>query len=199
MSRLSYKIKQALEEADEMCHPDKKPSLIVKWSRFVRYFVTDLYYDYPYLWVSRVKSIHKNIKFFWPHIKHMRDWDSSYQIYLFCDSLEYLAQGLKNHDNCLHSLRHYRRCLFAAKRLRNAYDDKAHEDKSYQRLSMRNPIRFVKLSNGRGSQMTHDYGNTEEYYTKMFKVIHKRTEASMKAEKEATWMYINKHIQSWWD
>ncbi len=194
MSKLSYKIQQSIDEMD-----GKSATGLAKLSQIVVYFVKDLWYDYPHVWLSHALYMYKNVKFFWPHIRDMRDWDSFYQINLFCDGLEYLAQGLKQHDHCVNSDRHYKRCLFAAKRLRAAYDDRAHEDKSYKRLSDKNPIKFVKCANGRGSIMTHDYHNTEEYYEKMFKLIHKRTEATMAAEKAASWAYINKHIQSWWD
>ncbi len=198
MSKLSYKIQQSIDEMDEMDGKKVKPVGIMRVLRIVKYFAIDLWYDYPYVWIYNIRAIYCNLCFFMPHIRHMRDWDSSYQISLFCDSLEYLANGLRRHDNCLHSQRHYRRCLFAAKRLRNAYDDRSYNDKSYVSLSKKNPIRFVKIDNGM-SQMTHDYSNTKEYYNKMFKVIHKRTEAAMKAEKADAWAYINKHIQSWWD
>ena len=88
--------------------------------------------------------------------------------------------------------------MTAAKQLRKAYEDNGHNDKSYMALSKANPIRMVKINSGY-SQMTHDYSKTEEYYSKMFTVINKRTSATEKRAKKEAWEYINKHIQSWWD
>ncbi len=192
MSKLSYKIQQAIDEIDGV-----KYTGIPRLSRIVVCFVTDLWYDYPHVWIYNIQSMYRNLRFFMPHIKRMRNWDSSYQIALFCDSLAYLAEGLKN-GHCLNSEKKYRRCLFAGQRLRNAYDDHSYQDKSYARLAKRNPIKFVPCGNGM-SEMTHNYGNKKEYYEKMFALIHKRTEKVKKENKDAAWAYINKHIESFWD
>jgi len=88
--------------------------------------------------------------------------------------------------------------MTAAKQLRKAYADEGYNDKSYRYLSKKNPIRFVKLKSG-NSQMTHDYSKTEEYYTKMFKVINKRIADNEKKAKLEAWLYINKYIQHFWD
>ena len=196
MSKLGYKIQQALDDVNGTY---KNKSIIIKAYVSVVYFFKDIWYDYPSVWISNVKYIIRNFKLLYPHIVHMRDWDQSYQLNLFCDSLEYLAQGLKRHNNCVHSLRNSRRCLFAAKRLRSAYDDRTYLDKSYRRLTENNPIKFVKLKNGM-SRMTHDYGTKgEEYYSKMFKLIHKRQDAIIKEEKKQAWLYLHKHFESFWD
>jgi hypothetical protein len=199
MDKLSYKIKQAVEEHEIITGQKKKPRLLTLFFRAIEYFLKDLWYDYPYVWLCNLKYIIRNIKFFLPHIIHMRDWDQSYQINLFCDSLEYLAYGLKQSNNHIHSQRTYRRCLFAAKRLRAAYDDKSYNDKSYRRLSEINPIRFVKLNNGM-SRMTHEYSKRgKEYYNRMLKLICKRKDAIIKEEKKQAWLYLNKYIESFWE
>ncbi len=198
MSRISNSLEQALYELEESTGRKAKPGLIKRMSRTMYYFMTDLYYDYPHHWYYIAKHFCRNVKFFWPHILGMKDFDSSYQIDLFCDSLEYLARGLKRWDNCVGSDRNYKRCMTAAKQLRKAYADEGHNDKSYRYLSKKNPIRFVKLNNGH-SQMTHDYSKTEEYYTKMFKVINKRIADNEKKAKLEAWTYIYKYIQHWWE
>ncbi len=193
MSKIGYRLDQALDEAGSW---GKKPTFTQRIKAF-KYFFIDLYYDYPHHYTYLIKTYYLNFKFFLPHIINMRNWDSSYQINLFCDSLEYLAEGLKN-GHCLHSKTQYRRCLFAAKQLRKAYADKSYNDKSYVALSKANPIRWVQLKNG-NSQIVHDYKKTEEHYTKMFKIIKKRTSATEEKAKTEAWAYINKHIESWWD
>lgn len=198
MSKLSYRTKQAIEEAEDMLS-DKKPPFIIKWLRFVHYFIVNLWYDYPHVWISDVRYMIANFRLLWPHIKHMRDWDSSYQLNLFCDSLEYLAKGLKRHNHCTNSERYYRRCLFAAKRLRTAYNDKTYEDKSYVALTKANPVRLVKCANGIGHKLTHDYSRSPEYYAKMFKIIRKRQEKVTADNKKEAWAYLNKHFESLWD
>lgn len=198
MSTLGYKLKRILREADEMTGKVPQEHLVVRGLRCVLYIVQELWYNHPYIWWNRMTYIWKNLKFFWPHIIKMRDFDSSYQLELFCDSLEYLARGLKSYNNCAGSERNYRRCLFAAKQLRKAYNYKGYMDKSYQALSTANPIRFEKLESG-CSLLVHDYKTTEEYYDKMWTVIHKRIDKTEAEAKKDAWAYINKHLNSWWD
>ncbi len=198
MSRLSNSLEQSLYELEVSRGKIKPNRGLKRLSRFIYYFMTDLYYDYPHSWYYTAKHFLRNVKFFWPHILKMKDFDSHYQIQLFCDSLEYLARGLKRWDNCISSDTNYKRCMTAAKQLRKAYADEGYNDKSYVALSKANPIRWVKLNSG-NSQMTHDYKKTEEYYSKMFKVINKRIQDSEKRAKEEAWLYIHKHIQHWWD
>lgn len=195
MSKLSYKIQQALDEVDGT---HKNRPLIVKVYLAVTYYIKDLWYDYPYVLWCNLLALIKNFKFFWPHMKNMRDFSYNYQITLFCDSLEYLAKGLKRANHCVSSEKNYRRCLFAARQLRNAYNEGG-VSKSYQRLSEANPIKWVPLENGM-VQMCHDYSpRGEEYYIKMFKLIVKKEAEISKARKQDAWDYLNKHIESFWD
>lgn len=198
MSKLSYRIQQSIDDIEEATGKAPKPSNIKVLLRTIRYFVTDLYYDYPHQLYRNIRNLYRNVVFFWPHIRNYRDFDYHYSLELFCDSLEHLAHGLKRWGNCLHSDRHYKRCLFAARQLRNAYADEGFKDKSYKALSKANPIKWIPLKNGM-SQMTHDYNKGEEYYTKMFKLINARTMKAEKEAKEKAWAYIHKHIQHWWD
>ncbi len=194
MSKLGYKIQQALDEVGTY---GTKPTLW-QYIKATKYFFMDLYYDYPYVWKCNVKYMWKNLKFFMPHIIHMRDWDQSYQIELFCDGLEYLAKGLKSNVHHINSGKYSKRCLFASARLRKAYSANACDDKSYLALSKANPIKFVSLGNG-CSQMIHDYGpRGKEYYSKMFKLIHERQEKVIGLEKKEAWLYIHKYIEHWW-
>ena len=197
MSKLSYSINRAIEELEEM-EEKKKSNAIVKVFRIAIYFFKDLWYDYPYVWLRNLNNIITNIKFFWPHISTYRDFDSSYSIDLFCDSLEHLSKGLKRHDHCVLSERNARRCLRAAKQLRKAYAYQSYHDKSYQSLAKNNPFKFNKLDNGY-STMTHEYSVSEEYYTKMFEIVRKRTKNIEQDNKKEAWLYIHKHIQHWWD
>ncbi len=148
--------------------------------------------------MCKLRYIYKNIKFFMPHIIKMRDWDSSYQIELFADSLEYLAKGLKRHNHLVNSIKYYRRCMTAAGQLRRAYNFESYRDKSYRQLSDNNPIRFIRC--GGYSQMTHDYSaKGKEYYEKMYKLINKRLTKKEKEAKQEAWAYIAKHIECFWD
>ncbi len=188
MGKLSYKIQRSLDSINEKVSISKK----------IKYFFLDIWYDYPYIWYNQLTCIFTNFKFFLPHIIHMRNWDNSYQITLFCDSLNYLAEGLKNGHH-LNAEKQYKRCLFASAQLYRAYDAHVINDKSYQKLSKNNPIKFVTLKSGH-SLMTHDYGiRGEEYYSKMFKLIHKRQEKVIEQNKKEAWEYINKHIESFWE
>jgi hypothetical protein len=198
MSKLTNSLEQSIYELDVSQGRKKPDAGLRKFCRGAKYYILELYYDYikqPYF---TVKHFFRNVRFFWPHILHMKDFDSHYQIQLFCDSLEYLARGLKRWNHCVGSDRNYKRCMTASKQLRKAYADESYKDKSYRALSNANPVRFVKLGNG-FSQMTHDYKKTEEYYTKMFKVINKRTSEAEKRAKKEAWDYIHKYIQSFWD
>ncbi len=198
MSKLNYHLQQAVDELEESTGRKPKPSSIKVLLRTIRYFVTDLYYDYPHSIYCNIRNLYRNVVFFWPHILKYRDFDHHYSLDLFCDSLEHLAHGLKRWDNLKNSDRHYKRCLFAAKQLRHAYDEGSWKDKSYRSLSKKNPIKWIPLKNGM-TQMDHDYSKGEEYYTKMFKLITKRTYKAEKEAKERAWAYINKHIESFWD
>lgn len=198
MSKLSYHLEQAIEELEESTGKKPKPNSIGVLLRTIRYFVTDLYYDYPHTLYCNIRNIYRNVVFFWPHILKYRDFDYHYSVELFCDSLEHLAHGLKRWDNCVGSDRNYRRCMTAAKQLRKAYADESSQDKSYMALAKVNPIKWIPLKGGM-SQMAHDYKKTEDYYSKMFKVINKRTQTSEAALKKEAWEYIHKYIQHWWD
>ncbi len=176
----------------------RKPIHIMGLLRSLGYFFQDLYYDYPYALYHNIRRLYKNIVFFLPHIIKMRDFDYHYQLHLFCDGLEYLARGLKRHDHCVMSDKNYRRCLFAARRLRNAYEDNSYKDKSYRRLSDKNPITFVPHKNGM-SQMIHIYGNSEDYYDKMFRLITKRIAKTQEKKKVEAFAYLQKHIEHFWD
>ena len=153
----------------------------------------------PGAWWYNFKYIVRNAKVLVPHIIKMRDFDYSYQLNLFCDSLEYLAKGLERYDHCLHSQRNYRRCLFAARRLRKAYDDEAYDDKSYKKLLRSNPFKFVKSENHNFSILTHDYAISKDYYDKMIRVIYKRQKNTAEARKQDAWNYLNKYIKTFWD
>ncbi len=196
MSKLSYTLQKAVDELDEV---QKKTNVIIRYFRICTYCLKDLWYNYPHMWISKVNSILRNLEFFLPHILHMRDFDYSYQLNLFCDSLEHLARGLKRYNNGVLSERNYKRCLFAARRLRNAYEDNSYKDRSYASLSKNNPIRFDPLDNGM-IQMGHDFSpKGEEYYNKMFKLIHKRVNKVQEAEKKEAVAYLFKYIQHFWD
>lgn len=198
MSKIGYRIQQSLDELLEATGKKPKPSNLKVLLRTIRYFVTDLYYNYPHKVYCNIKNLYKNIVFFWPHILNYRDFDYHYSLDLFCDSLEHLAHGLKRWDNALHADRNYKRCLFAAKQLRAAYDFSDWRDKSYMALTKRNPIKWIPLNNGM-TQMSHDYQLSEEYYSKMFKVINTRLRDSEERAKKDAWSYIHKHIQHFWD
>ena len=187
------------EELEEMHGKKQKPGRIMGAIRTVKYASIDLYHTYPFSWWCNTRYFFSNLKFFWPHIVGFRDFDHHYTMELFCDSLERLAHGLKRWDNCTRSETNYRRCLFAARNLRKAYAEESYKDKSYMSLSKKNPIKWVPMGNNGYTQMTHDYSVSEEYYRKMFDVIHKRQQKSEARSKKEAWAYIHKHYESWWD
>lgn len=196
MSKLSYRIQQSLDMINGV---DKNRTVIMKLYMSINYFIKDLWYDYPHVWINNLKYIFKNLKFFWTHIINMRDWDSSYQLDLFCDSLEYLAKGLKNHGNHVNSMKYYKRCLFATRRLKKAYNAEVYNYKSYQKLVYCNPAYFTKEEAGL-CRLVHNYGpRGEEYYTKMFKLINNKYTKIIEKEKKDAWIYLHKYFESYWD
>lgn len=146
-------------------------------------------------------------------LKHFTTWadfSHCYTLELFCDSLEALAHGLKRWNHLVLSKRYYRRCLFAAKQLRAAYNYEEYNDVSYKALTDSVPFKLKKWTNNSGLQhtiMVHDYSklghvmkmSPKEYYSKMFKVINKRCKGIRESKIANAWAYIHKHIESFWD
>lgn len=188
MSKLLWHIKRSLDNIEG------KPGTLKK----IYYVLGDLWYNYPHLWIYRTRTIYRNFKFFWPHIINYRNWDSHYTITLLCDSLDDLAKGIK--DGChVNAEKCYRRCKTAAGMLRNAYDDVGFlKDKSYMYLWKKNRPKFEKLDNGY-SVLTREYGNTEEYYNKMYKLISDRLTKVEKERKKEAWEYLHKYVEQFWD
>ncbi len=148
-------------------------------------------------WVYNAKNFAANLPFFIKWAWKWRSWDSSYAINLFSDALELVAKEMYK-DKChVNSMKYARRCSYAAKKLRSAYNDSDSVDVSYRYYAERNPVVFVKLPSGH-SRMTHKWAISEEYGNKMFRTITKRTDDWNKARKQEAWQYIHKHISTWW-
>jgi hypothetical protein len=135
------------------------------------------------------------------HLVGWADFDQQFTITLFCDALKALALGLKRWDNCTMSDRNYKRCLHASEKLRKAYDAHTCDDKSYQRLSDANPIKWGKIKGQpKFMQMYHDYSpKGQDYHDKMWKLINKRTEKVIADNKKEAWEFIHKYIEHFWD
>ncbi len=193
MSKLSYRLQQALDESGSY---GQKPTLLQK-IKAIKYLFIDLYYDYPHHWIWTIKQTLKNLRFFMPHIINMRPWDYSYQITLFADSLEYLAKGLKD-GHALSAEKQYRRAMTAAGKLRKAYSYGSWDDKSYRNWTNRNPMVFTDLGDGFTS-LSSNPKDGEEYSDKMYKIIRNRQEKEEAGLKKVAWEYLHKHIEHWWN
>lgn len=143
------------------------------------------------------------------HLIGYADFDESYSINLFADALINLGRGLLRWDNCVLSQRNGRRALFAGKKLRQIYGyghSWMRDDKSSKNLDERNPFELRKDNGAYLSRLSHDfrYDNAmdmdrEEYYEKMWKIIHKRLDRVHEEEMDWIWKYIRKYINHWWD
>jgi len=122
----------------------------------------DFYYN--------LKSFLKNLPWMLKAAWEFRPWDSSYNIELFCKSLEVTAESIKNNANHVGADKTYRRCLIAAKQLRSAYTDSNFDDKSLEYLMKSNPTIFIKIGKGM-TQVEREYKISKDYYSKMFKLL----------------------------
>lgn len=149
------------------------------------------------------------------HLCQFGDYDYSYNISLWVDSLTALGRGLLRWNNVVGSQRNGRRALTAAAMLKRAYNYESWEDKAYLNWSARSKHLHIPI-NAKGNVVLKKYAkyyqlktiqtydnamgmNREEYADKMWKIIHDRqkiTEAQMKID---AWAYIQKHLCSWWD
>ncbi len=157
---------------------------------------------------SLKKRVNLNIPWMADHICHFGDYDYSYAVSMFVDSLQALGRGLLRWNNVVGSLRNGRRALTAAGMLKRAYGYESWEDVSYKNWSARNrhvhiPIQ-VKKHKYYQMKTLHEHDNAmgmdrEEYADKMWRLIHnrqKKVEAQMKID---AWAYIQKYIEHWWD
>lgn len=155
--------------------------------------------------MSKLKDIYYNFQNFFLNLKWMipaawkfRCWDSTYNIELFCKSLEITANTIKIHGNALNKEKYYRRCITAAGLLRQAYNYHRALDPSLKSLMKNNPMNYLRSNKGY-SIAVHTYKTSEEYYTKQFKLISKRLDKKEKDLKTNAWNYINKYIDQFWD
>lgn len=157
----------------------------------------------------------QNVPWMADHICQWGDYDHSYSIQLFIDSLQALGRGLLRWNNAVGSERNGRRALTAAAMLKRAYNYESWEDKSYLNWSARSKHLHIPIS-AKGNvvlkkyakyfqmKTVHTFSNAmgmdkEEYADKMWRIIHDRqkiTEANLKID---AWVYIQKHIESFWD
>lgn len=131
-----------------------------------------------------------------------REYDYCYTIEELADNLERIGKAMRigHHTNSEQS---YRKAVRAAWQLRKAYNYSCVEDTSYKAWNAANPISFEEIQYGedKGSYkvMTRHSRKGKDYSDKMWKVIHRRTEAIEKAKKKEAWEYIHKHIESFWE
>lgn len=156
-----------------------------------------------------------NVPWMANHICQFGDYDYSYSVSLWIDSLIALGRGLLRWNNVVGSQRNGRRALIAAAMLKRAYFYENWEDKSYLNWSSRSKHVSIPISekgnvvlkkNAKYFQLTtvHAFDNAmgmdkEEYADKMWRIIHnrqKKTEAQMKID---AWAYLQKHLTSFWD
>ncbi len=164
---------------------------------------------------SLKERLNINVPWMAPHICQWGDYDYSYSIQLFVDSLEALGRGLLRWDNVIGSTRNGRRALTAAAMLKRAYNYESWDDKSYRNWSRRQKHVSIPIS-AKGNTVlrkyakyfrldtVHDFGNAmrmdrEEYANKMWKIIYKRQQRVEAELKLAAWQYIKKYVEHWWD
>lgn len=146
----------------------------------------------------KVKCFYYNLKWMLPQAWKFRSWDYSFNIELFSTSLEQTGNTIINTGNSINSRKIGRRALFAAYRLRKAYEYSVVDDKSYMYLSRNNRVVFNRTSSGY-SVLNRDYKHSQEFYNKLYKVIDKRITKIEKSNKKEAWEYIHKYIEGWWD
>lgn len=128
-----------------------------------------------------------------------RDWDYMYTIDEFADNLERLARSMRDghHKN---TGKKYKKAMLAAAKLRKAYAYSIANDVSYKAWSDANPISFRKLRKSDTLEVVIEQKkHSEAYSTTMFHLIHKRTQAVEKAQKQEAWAFVAKHIETFWD
>jgi hypothetical protein len=167
--------------------------------------------DKSYWDVKEVRARVERNQWMIKHLYRWADFDHSFSIELFAESLENLGRGLLRWDNCVDSEKNGRRALYAAALLRRAYDGHLFDinDKSYDNWASKNQIGWKKYHHPKKKglmQMTVTQTDDnamgmdrKEYSNKMYKIIYKRNKKIIDERKEFVWKYIHKYIEQWWD
>ncbi len=150
-----------------------------------------------------LKAFVRNLPHFIKQAWHWRGFDSHYTIEAFCQNLEKLGSELKRWNNHTGAERNARRCKFAAHLLRKAYaEDYLTSSTSYKKWSENNAIYWEEITEGKHEglyTMKFKRKYSEEYSTKMFKLMYKQEQELTKQRKIEAWAYIHKYVEFWWD
>lgn len=138
------------------------------------------------------------------HLINWADFDHSYSIELFIDSLKHLGKGLIRWNNAFHAKRNGRKALQAAAMLERAYNYHSSDDVSYKNWANRCPVWWKKIKSGSRMMRDYPYDNAmnmdrEEYSDKMFIIIINRQRKQEETLKKEAWEFTHKHIEKWWD
>lgn len=143
----------------------------------------DFYYN--------VKAFIDNLKWMIPEAWKFRCWDYSHNIDLFAKSLEITGNTIIKYGNCLTSKKHGRRAIFAAYKLKTAYN--YYSDNSISYLNKENKIKFTQCF------LTRDYKYSEEDFYKLYNTAQKRVLALETNRKKEAWQYLHKYIEHFWE
>lgn len=141
------------------------------------------------------------------HLTNWADFDYSYTLNVFIDSLYALGQGLIRWDNASNAQRNGRRAMTAARMLKKAYNYETYLDKSYINWSKRSIDKTRPYKGHKGMiEMfaEHPYDNAMGmepllYSSKMLKIIFNRQRKTESNMKKDAWNYVNKYICTFWD
>lgn len=143
----------------------------------------DFYYN--------LKAFKDNLKWMIPAAWNFRCWDYQYNIDLFSKSLEVTGNTMIKYGNGVNSKKHGRRAIYAAHKLRTAYD--YYNDKSIKYLLKTNPV--VRQNN----TLKHLYKHSQKYFNKLYEVASKRVKEIEKNRQKEAWTYLHKHLPFFWD
>ena len=169
------------------------------WSRDVTGFIDDwwhtcalmhFWYKIKWVWINR---------WLFKHIWSHRTYSAEFSIELFCDSLRQQVIASKP-SRSVSAQKDYRRCIYGAELLRRAFiTNYEGRDKSLCSLRNRNPTKMVEVQGTNMYRIETKFANSEQYYDKMYKIIHDRIQKEINQKRREAWNYINKYFYKFGD
>ncbi len=147
--------------------------------------VLDFYHD--------LKNFFKNLRWLLPQAWKLRSWNFNHNIELFCRSLEETGKEQMKGTYHKHDYRNGVRAIFAAHKLRTAYEYSDFDDKSYAYLSKQNPFDFIN------NRFHRDYKQSEGFFRSLHKVTSRRVRRDAQLRKADAWGYVHKYIERFGD
>jgi len=135
--------------------------------------------------------------------KGFQPWDYIFNIELFTNSLMITGQYMIKNGQCVHSVQYGRRCMYAARRLYDAYY-KSEENIFYDRWHrMYDKYITVTWDELEDSDLYRMFKKNKHSNPKLLdKFMEKDRKKGAELEKQKqdeAWDYIKRHICEWWD